>query len=155
MQGRRFAAKFVGTLDAVQADMTKAIPSIQRFMTTSPLTIGGGEPMTHAHDLMRKHHIRHLPVVTNDALVGIVSDGDLHLMETLADVNPANVKVEDAMTANPYHVSPDAPLDEVVSEMAEKKYGCVVVMSNHKVVGVFTTVDACRAFAEMLHSRLK
>jgi acetoin utilization protein AcuB len=38
--------------------------------------------------------------------------------------------------------------------MAEHKYGCVVVMQNEKVVGIFTTVDVCRAFAEMLHGRL-
>jgi uncharacterized protein YjaG (DUF416 family) len=39
--------------------------------------------------------------------------------------------------------------------MAEKKYGSAVVISNHKVVGIFTTVDACAALADLLHSRLK
>jgi acetoin utilization protein AcuB len=38
--------------------------------------------------------------------------------------------------------------------MAEHKYGCAVVMQNDKLVGIFTTVDACRAFAEMLNGRL-
>jgi acetoin utilization protein AcuB len=38
--------------------------------------------------------------------------------------------------------------------MGAKKYGSAVVMQNDKVVGIFTTVDLCRAFAELLHSRL-
>jgi CBS domain-containing protein len=53
-----------------------------------------------------------------------------------------------------YAVSPDSPLDEVVATMAQHKYGCAVVMQNGKLVGIFTTVDVCRAFAEMLHGRL-
>lgn len=104
--------------------------------------------------MMREHHIRHLPVLRGGQLIGVLSDGDLHLIETLRDVDPDKVLVEDAMTQNPYSVSPEAPLDEVVAQMAEHKYGSVVVMQNHKVVGIFTTVDACRAFAEMLHTRL-
>jgi CBS domain-containing protein len=39
---------------------------------------------------------------------------------------------------------------EVVSTMAEKKYGAAVVCDNHKVVGIFTTVDACAALATLL-----
>jgi acetoin utilization protein AcuB len=58
------------------------------------------------------------------------------------------------MTPHPYFVSPDAPLDEVLSEMVEHKYGAAVVMQNQKVVGMFTTIDAMRAFVELLQGRL-
>jgi acetoin utilization protein AcuB len=134
--------------------MTKPIPSVAKFMTNSPHTIGLDQTMTQAHRMMREYRIRHLPVLRGGQLVGVVSAGDLHLIETLKDVEPDKVTVEEAMTASPYFVSPESPIDEVVSEMAERKYGCVVVMQNHKVVGIFTTVDACRAFADMLHTRL-
>ncbi len=134
--------------------MSKAIPKIQKFMTTTPLTVGRSETVAAAHKMMREHDIRHLPVVDGEALVGIVSQRDLHLIETLKDVDAEKVTVEDAMTTTPYTVSPDASLDEVVAEMAEKKYGSALVVSNHKVVGVFTTVDAMRALAELLASRL-
>ena len=63
--------------------------------------------------------------------------------------------VSEAMSPDPYTVSPDTLLDDVVATMAAKKYGSAVVMQNHKVVGIFTTVDACRAFAELLHTRLR
>jgi len=134
--------------------MTKPIPAIQKYMTYAPHTIGAEQPMSQAHKMMREHRIRHLPVLHAGKIVGIVSDGDLHLIETLKDVNPQEVRVEDAMTQVPYTVTPETPLDEVVAQMAEHKYGSVVVMQNDKVVGIFTTVDVCRAFAEMLHGRL-
>lgn len=104
--------------------------------------------------MMRDHQFRHLPVLNGGVLVGMLTDRDLHLIETLRDVDPQRVIVEEAMSSNPYAVAPDAPLDEVVAEMAERKYGSAVVMQNNKVVGVLTTVDVCRALAELLRGRL-
>ena len=50
-----------------------------------------------------------------------------------------------------FAVSPDTELSEVLEEMAEEKYGCAVVQEKDgKVVGVFTTLDACRLLAELL-----
>ena len=134
--------------------MTKPIPTIQRYMTTAPHSIGIEQPMARAHTIMREHHFRHLPVLHGGKVVGVLSDRDLHLVETLRDVDPEKVTVEEAMTRDPYTVHPDTALDEVVATMAEHKYGCAVVAQNEKLVGIFTTVDACRAFAEMLHGRL-
>lgn len=134
--------------------MSKSIPKIQAHMTTSPHSIGRDQPLTKAHEFMRDHKIRHLPVLERGELVGILSDRDLYIIELLRDVNPTLVMVEDAMSSEVYAVSPEAPLDEVVMTMAEHKYGCAVVLHNHHVVGIFTTVDACRALAELLHSRL-
>jgi acetoin utilization protein AcuB len=134
--------------------MTKPIPTIQKYMTTQPHSIGEDQTMDRAHRMMRQHHFRHLPVLRAGKLVGVLSDRDLHLVEAIRDVDPTEVSVEDAMTPSPYTVSPDSPLDEVVATMAEHKYGCAVVMQNDKLVGIFTTVDACSAFAEMLHGSL-
>jgi acetoin utilization protein AcuB len=125
------------------------------YMTTQPHSIGIDQPMVMAHRMMREHSIRHLPVLAGGKIVGVLSDRDLHLIETLKDVNPEVVTVEDAMTPKPYTVSPDSPLDEVVREMAANKYGCAVVMDANHLVGIFTTVDACRSFAELLHGRLR
>ncbi|MBK9258422.1 MAG: CBS domain-containing protein [Polyangiaceae bacterium] len=134
--------------------MSKAIPKIQKYMTTVPICIGRTDTIAEAHKVMRAHDIRHLPVVEGEKLAGIVTQRDLHLIETLKDVDAEKVTVEDAMTTNLYTVSPDAPLDEVVAEMAEQKYGSAVVVQNHRVVGVFTTIDAMLAFSDLLKSRL-
>jgi acetoin utilization protein AcuB len=134
--------------------MTKSIPSIKKYMTTNVQTIGDEQPMTMAHRMMREEHIRHLPVLHQGKLVGIVTDRDLHLVETLGDVDPTKIAVSEAMTPDPYVVTPDASLDEVVSTMAAKKYGSAVVSDHGHIVGIFTTVDACSAFADLLTTRL-
>src|ERR1700753_3602523 len=128
--------------------MSKPIPAVQKYMTTCPHTSREDPPMTLAHRLMRENRVRHLPVLRGAKVVGVVSDRDLNMVETLKDVDPHKVLVSEAMSQAPYLVSPEAPLDEVVSEMAAKKYGSAVVTQHDKVVGIFTTVDACRAFAD-------
>lgn len=134
--------------------MSKPIPPIQKYMTTAPHSIGSDQSLAQAHAFLRQHQVRHLPVLRGGVLVGLLTDRDLSLIETLADVDPKRLTVDEAMTSDVYAVAPDAPLDEVAATMSEKKYGCAVVMQNNKVVGIFTTVDACRALAELLHTRL-
>jgi acetoin utilization protein AcuB len=134
--------------------MTKAIPTVQKYMTTSPHTVGTDQTLAHAHSVLREHRIRHLPVLRGGELVGMLTERDLALIESLRDVAPHTITVEDAMSTSIYRVSPDSPLDEVVSEMAAKKYGSAVVVQNGKVVGILTTVDVCRALSELLRGRL-
>lgn len=131
----------------------KSIPKVDKYMTTSPHTIGLDQPLSQAHATMGRHKIRHLPVLDGGKLVGVLTDRDLHLVETLKDVDPEKVSVEDAMSGNVYSVTPHAPLDEVAAEMAEHKYGCAVVIDNNHVVGVLTTVDVARALVEVLRLR--
>lgn len=126
---------------------------IADYMTPSPHSIGYDQSLTHAHDIMREHHIRHLPVLHGGRLVGLLSDRDLAFIENLKDVNAKQVRVDEAMTAIPYSVKKTARLGDVAREMAEHRYGSAVVMENDHVVGVFTTVDALRALADACHEK--
>jgi acetoin utilization protein AcuB len=128
--------------------MRNAIP-IEKYMTSGPHSVGAEQTLEHAAGVMKKHDIRHLPVLHGGKLVGIVSDRDLRLIEALADVNPALMTVSDAMASTVYSVSPETPIHEVVSMMAAHKYGSAVVMKNGKVIGIFTTVDVCKAFVDL------
>jgi acetoin utilization protein AcuB len=132
-----------------RAGMSPA-PIVEQYMSRSIRTIGKHQTLAHAHELMRRHRVRHLPVLEGGRIVGIVSLRDLHLVETLRDVDPARVTVDDAMSAEPYVVAPGAALREVALEMARRKLGSAVVVRRNKVVGVFTTVDALRALADAL-----
>lgn len=122
-------------------------------MSRTPLTIGRDQPMSEAHRLMRAHAIRHLPVLHGGRLVGLVSDRDLHLVETLRDVDPEKVTVEEAMSPEPYVIAPEQPIDAVVTAMAERKLGSAVVMRQREVLGIFTTIDALHAFAAVLRAQ--
>jgi acetoin utilization protein AcuB len=120
------------------------------MMTKAPYVIRSDQSMKIAHDLMRRHRIRHLPVIQSRKLVGLVSLRDLHLLETLPDVDVLEVRVAEAMSPEVYSVRPATPLKRVVREMATRKLGSAVVVKRGKVVGVFTTVDALKALAALL-----
>jgi acetoin utilization protein AcuB len=141
-------------LEQWRYSVSKPIPTIQKYMTTTPHTIGSDQTIAKAAAIMSEHHIRHLPVLRGGQLMGVLSDRDVKLIESFRDVDATKLTVDEAMADQPYTVGPDTPLDEVVSTMAEKKYGSAVVVQNNKVVGIFTTVDACQALSELLQTRL-
>lgn len=124
--------------------------AVQRYMTVGPQVVSVRQSIAQAHQLMREKGVRHLPVVDGARLVGVVSQRDLYLLETLKGVDPATETVEEAMTRDPFTVRPETPLDEVAQAMADGKYGSAVVVDKGAVIGVFTTVDALRALASLL-----
>ena len=124
--------------------------TVDDCMSPAPYTIDQDQRMLCAHKIMREHDIRHLPVLDGARLVGLVSLRDLHLLETLQDVDPARVEVREAMSHRPYAVQVGTPLREVALNMNARKYGSAVVLQGDDVVGVFTTVDAMRVLANVL-----
>lgn len=135
--------------------MSKTVPTIQKYMTSCPFTIEASQPVYQAQELMKLHQIRHLPVLEDGKLVGLVSDRDVKLYVSLAGVDPKRDVVRDLIDHEVYSVSPAARLDEVTSDMAEKKLGSALVVDHQNLVGIFTTVDAMRAISDLLHTRLK
>ncbi len=126
------------------------MPPVSRFMTTRPITIDHRSTLAVARRLMHAHAIRHLPVVGDERLLGIVSERDLQLLESTAKLDPDTVHVDQVMTPNPFIVTGDTALDEVTEIMAEHKYSSVIVMGRDGVEGIFTAVDACQALTTIL-----
>ncbi len=132
------------------------MPAISRYMTKQPWTIARSASLSDAHQLMREHHLRHLPVLDNGKLAGIVSVGDLHLFETIGEFSLDEIAVDEAMSEHPFVVTGDMPLDEVAEIMAAKKYGSAIVVGRDGIEGIFTMVDACRTLATILqHAQLE
>lgn len=133
----------------------KAMPLVQKFMTPMPHTIEANSGLLQANERMTHNGIRHLPVMKDGRLVGVVSDRDVALAASHFAAGTKRT-VEDVMIPKPYVVRPDASLDRVVGEMAEKKYGSVLIeQENGKVVGIFTAVDAMRVLHEVLREHYK
>ena len=129
------------------------MPSMSRYMTRQPWTIRKDAKMSQAHKMMREHQVRHLPVLEAGKLVGIVSERDLHLIETLPDGDPDVTTVEEAMIVDVYSVGLDDSVDAVVENMARHRYGSAVVVDRRgDVEGIFTTVDALQVLAEVLRT---
>jgi acetoin utilization protein AcuB len=128
---------------------TSARWSVGALMTPQPLTIGRRQSLSTAHRLMRDHRVRHLPVLEQGELIGIVSQRDLYFLETIRGVDLDNDFVEDAMTSDTYAVGPDASIGTVARHMARHRYGCAVVVERGKVAGIFTATDALRLIAAL------
>jgi acetoin utilization protein AcuB len=128
-------------------------PVVREYMTPSPYTIGRKGSLSSARHVMLDHHVRHLPVLEAGEIVGILSERDLLLVETLPGVNPTAVRVDEAMVEDVFTVSPDAPVGEVVEDMLARKLGSAIVCEGGRVVGVFTTMDALRALHALLEAR--
>ena len=105
--------------------------------------------------MMGEYRIRHLPVLRGGELVGILSERDVRLVESFRDVDPETTKVDEAFTPDPQLASPNSSLADVCKEMVKDRHGCVLVVDNHKLVGIFTWIDALKAFGELLETRLK
>jgi acetoin utilization protein AcuB len=121
-------------------------------MTKSPHTVAVDMPLVKAQQIFREHDIRHLPVLDGEKLVGMLSDRNLK--EALASPGGEKFLVEDAMMPDVFAVRPDTELATVVEAMAAEKYGCALIQEKDgRVVGVFTTVDACQLLAELLKDK--
>jgi len=125
-------------------------PRVKRFMSVRPTVVTSGRTLVEAHQVMREKGVRHLPVVDEGKLVGVVSQRDLYLLETLRGVDAARELVEEAMSEEPYTVPPEAPLDEVAEEMATRRRGSAIVVEEGAVIGIFTSTDALKALVLLL-----
>lgn len=128
----------------------KAAPTIRTVMTEAPHSIGSDQKLSKAHELMREHRIRHLPVLRDGQLVGVLSQRDLYFLESMAGVDIDLDVVADAMTPDVYTTTPDATVHEVAETMAKRQFGCAVVVEGGRVAGIFTVTDALRQLARAL-----
>jgi acetoin utilization protein AcuB len=126
-------------------------PTLRQYMTPMPCTIGPTSTLARARQSMLDHQIRHLPVLDGGKIVGLLSERDLFMVESIPGVNPTAVRVEEAMASSPFVVAPDAPVSEVIETMIERKLGSAIVAEDGgQVVGVFTTIDALQVLSDVL-----
>lgn len=127
--------------------------SIRAHMTPAPHTIGKDQSLETATQIMREHHVRHLPVLDGGKVIGVVSQRDILFLEALADVDATAVTVEEAMSPEPFSVPADAPIADVVRTMSEHRFGAALVVHHGHVIGIFTTTDALDVLAKVLPAR--
>lgn len=136
----------------------KKIPTLTTAMTPFPYSIELSASFDEASELMGRHNVRHLPVTENHQVVGMITDRDMTSamhVHSRAGAAAGDLCVRDLYIADPYVVSVDEPLDNVLLTMAERHIGSVIVTKAEKLVGMFTSVDACRTFGEYLREHFQ
>ena len=125
--------------------------SMTREVVALPPQSTAGEALA----LCRERRIRHLPVLADDRLVGIVSDRDLR-SATPALGDPARAEalgrilVHEVMAREVATAHPDDPIEEVANAMRERKIGCLPVIEDDALVGIVTSSDVMEALVYLM-----
>ena len=132
----------------------KKTPVVGAVMTSFPYFVDADDTVAKVERLMDEREIRHLPVQEKGRVVGIVSERDLHhfIKRSAPAEDKNNLRARDIMIADPYVVSFNTPLNEVVSEMAKRHIGSAIVLRRGKLAGVLSANDVCRILGEYLGS---
>ncbi|HVH46911.1 MAG TPA: CBS domain-containing protein [Labilithrix sp.] len=119
-------------------------------MTIASQTIGSDETLRQAQNTMVDHGLSHLPVVDAGKVVGVISQRELHLLETIGGVDLDVGSVTDSTLLSVYRCHPEDSLRDVARIMAARTYGCAVVVDRGAVLGIFTATDALACLAAAL-----
>ncbi len=116
---------------------------MKSVMTPSPSTVDEDMDLASVRRIFREKKIRHLPVLHDGILTGILSERDTRVVGLMPDIT--KIAVADLMTRKPATVSEETSVLAAVSKMAANKYGCLVVTATSgQILGIFTSQDAMR-----------
>jgi acetoin utilization protein AcuB len=127
-----------------------SVPAIKKVMTPFPYSVDSHEDVLVAKAMMQQHGIRHLPVMHEGKLAGVLSERELQVAQAILGIEPrpAQLPVWAVCTREPFVVDLNEPIDRVVEEMADRHIGSVIVVRDEKLVGILTTTDVCRLYVE-------
>ena len=130
--------------------MNKLTP-ISKIMTTEVVTLNKKDSLNTAEMLFKTHKIRHIPVVDEDKLLGMLSYSDLLRIsfadavfddeETVDTVVYNMFTIEQVMEKKLVSVSSDTTIKEVAGILSKKDFHALPITENEKLVGIVTTTD--------------
>ncbi len=134
--------------------------TVADIMSTDVVTLIEDETLAHAKRCMDRGRIRHLPVLRETKLVGLVTHRDLLAasFSIFAEVEPAEqrrvfvtVPVAEAMHRDVITVGPDTPVADAAHTLLDNKWGCLPVVSDDgDLLGIVTEADFLRLTVRLL-----
>ncbi len=129
-------------------------------MTAEVVTLNADDDLDLANHIMTLGRIRHMPVLRDEKLVGILSQRDLFraaISSVLAFVPEAErewlakIHVKEVMTRDVVTARPDWPMRRAVETMLSGRFGCLPVVDDEQhLVGLVSETDCLRLLAAML-----
>ena len=127
--------------------------AVRKIMMGSPVTLAPDDTLDLANDVISLGRIRHIPVLENGKLVGLLTERDLigaaanrifGLKQKTRSALLKGERVKNVMKKRVVTVTPDTPIKDAARLMADKKIGCVPVISKGTLVGLVTTTNILR-----------
>jgi len=123
---------------------------VRDLMTETVFTVSPADDLATLYDLMDSRHVRHVPVVEDEEIVGLVTSTELSrsalgkvdelpLSEERAMLRRRHVR--DIMLGEPDTIEPDALLQDAAELLLESKIGCLPVVEGLRLVGIITEAD--------------
>lgn len=125
---------------------------VRDCMTKDVVTLGPEASAAEAWSLCREHNIRHVPVVQEGRLAGLVSDRDLRDVRggDRESDTPRWVRLGDIMTRDVVTIHPLDTIEHAARELYERKIGSLPVVADDELVGIITSEDMMRTLIEMV-----
>jgi acetoin utilization protein AcuB len=130
---------------------------VKDMMKTPVTTVGPEESLHIADGLMTLGNLRHLPVLSEGKLVGILTHRDMlrapgllaPVLGLAADTRAAlrTLHVQEAMTTEVVTIGAEASLQEAAEQLLKYRVGSLPVMELGRLVGIITTSDLLHAMA--------
>lgn len=110
---------------------------VRDWMTADPVCVAPDTPLADVRERLERGGFRHLPVVGDGRLVGIVSDRDVRSAQgaTAAAVMSTSVQ----------HIDPGETVEAAARQMLSRRISALPVVSGESVVGIITTTDCLLA----------
>ena len=129
---------------------------ISTIMTTDIYTIDLNGSLHEVNEIFAKHHFRHLPVMHEDELVGIISQTDILRIsfgntfgEDQGDADEAifdMLSINQVMKHNPVIIGHNQTIREAAEIFTEQEFHALPVLDEGKIVGIVTTTDIIKYF---------
>lgn len=131
---------------------------ITHVMTSQVHTVNVEATLLEVEDLMKRKHIRHVPVVRNESIVGIVSLTDLQRLSYTAsfaevDEEPDDdiaifnlLSLEQVMVHHPFCVQKSATVGQATDILIKMDFHALPVVDGDELIGIVTTTDLLRYF---------
>lgn len=128
---------------------------VKDSMTCEVVTLTPETTAGEALALCREKKIRHLPVVEDGRLAGMVSDRDLRsATPAFGDAARAEalnrIVVADVMSREVFTAAPEDPIEQAANTMREKRIGCLPVVEHDELVGIVTSSDVMEALTYLV-----
>ncbi|QSQ13615.1 CBS domain-containing protein [Myxococcus landrumensis] len=123
------------------------------LMTRDVITLEETDDLVRVDDLLKLNHIRHLPVVRDGRLVGLVSHRDLirALARQVASSGAEPIAVASIMSRDVESVRPDLSVRDGIYKLLDHRFGCLpVVDRDRRLVGIVTEADFMRMAARLM-----